>query len=136
MGFQTVVFGYIQTFPARDNETRVLLRRIYFDPVYPFPNLFHGPYPGYQWSTISFAGSFKDFDEELSVWLSRFENLLVTIQAFTAEVAIVSEKGRKDSIEYVRILKSDNLDNADNRTWLITTTRNVSGIAQEEERIL
>ena len=136
MGFQTLVYGYILTFPARDDKTRVLLRSISFDAVYPFPNLFHGPYPGYQWSTISFAGSFKDLDEELNLWQSRFEQLLMTIQGFSAQVDIVSEKGGRKSIEYMRIMKNDAVENSVNRTWLITTTTNVSGNAREEERLL
>lgn len=59
MGHQTIIFGYMELDPSKEEFNYSVIKNYQFDKVYPFTNIFSKPRAGYQASMVSFAGSYK-----------------------------------------------------------------------------
>jgi hypothetical protein len=118
----TTIYGYIVLWPGYDERHRQTLAAFPFDNRRDFPNIFHflaGPHH----PTISFAMYARDFENELTRWLERFETLLGSLLATYARVHLVPESNAcpaaPRSIQYIVAGET----NADGRTkWTRITT--------------
>ncbi|MDR3616519.1 MAG: hypothetical protein P4L53_23365 [Candidatus Obscuribacterales bacterium] len=134
MGFHTIVYGCILSAPKSNDATREALSSFSFDSVYPFPNIFSLPRKGYQWSTISFATSFKDFEEDIELWLERFEQLLVCIQALSANVHFEYESSGECELVDVRMTVEGALEKPpSDRSWVIFRTFKRGNVTEGKE---
>lgn len=102
MGFQNTVFGYIETNYQMDQENEQVLANFNFDEKYPFTNIFSTPKEQvYLCSMISFAGYYKNLEDDWGEWLSKFEKLLGQLSAISATVIHnVEDRGTLKSIHY------------------------------------
>lgn len=96
MGNRPVVFGHIE---MRGNDAvefnRWALTAFPYDPVYPFPDIFHVEVgPKSQAPSIFLGGTFKEIERDWPEWLWRFASLLSTLEAVEATVTLDCWRGR------------------------------------------
>lgn len=102
MGQQYIISGYIECFPEKNIECREAICSFGYENETPFPDIFSEPKAGYQGLMISFAGSFKNFDEDWIEWRGKFEELLGCVYAKTAYLKLETEmEGEISKVSYI-----------------------------------
>lgn len=133
MGFTSVVFGYIATDPAFGSDNQAVLNRCDFDDWYPFTNIFTLKEGKYKSSMVSFAGCYKDLEEDWVEWVRRFEALLMSLFARYARVYLETEdRGVIKSIDYACRDAWDREVPPDRRRWRKWETREDGSIGEEQ----
>ncbi len=102
MGHQSIVHGYIETTPGKDEENAQALERFAFDEGWPLKAIFPPPRPGYAGSFIAFADGIKARREDWPEWRARFEELLRSLRGISAQVDFAeSDHPESESYAYV-----------------------------------
>lgn len=101
MGSKTIVYGFIELDPQFNQENRQAFDACPFDAKYPFTNIFGTELPGYESSTVSFAGTFKSLIEDWDEWEIRFDQLLASLYCRSATVRMSDDVHGEFVIKYV-----------------------------------
>lgn len=86
MSTQTIVYGYVEGMTDQNDFNRARLAEFEYDETYPFRNVFSSPREAYRTSILSFADSIKATHQDWCEWVHRFEELIVFLDAISAEV--------------------------------------------------
>lgn len=95
MGHYTKIYGYIESHRKHTEHNQSILDAFEFDEVYPFANGF-GRFIGStrgKWLVASYATIVRHDDEETWLdWILRFEELLMLMDGYFAEVRFQSDR--------------------------------------------
>jgi hypothetical protein len=100
MGVSNIIHGYILTWHEEMEFNQKQLSTFEFDEVWPLPAIFNLPNISIHPPVISFAMAYYGAGEDWDEWMSRFEKLLGSLHAFTAEVIWNRDGGEIITIAY------------------------------------